>query len=106
MCGSATKNIGMGLLTGGIMGAVGGSMSYDEQQRVENERKREAKKQADAQNALMIEMNKPSATVIDPVVDSDTKAKKLRALRYGMTSTVKTSPLGVSNSIGKTKLGQ
>lgn len=106
MCGSATKDIGLGMLTGGVIGGLAGSASYDERKRQENEQKRVAKQQADSQNALIAELNKPSATIIDPVVDSDTKNKKLRALRYGMTSTVKTSPLGVSNIGGKTKLGQ
>lgn len=86
-----------------------GITSYmdDKANDLKNDGERMAAEQKAANVAAIAEANKPAPTMVDPLVDDATKQKRLRALRFGLSSTVKTSPMGVpANNVPKTKLGQ
>jgi len=105
MCGSSKINP-LKIITGGLtLGLT--TMADDQARKAEKEAKDEAAKQQAANDKMVAEMNKPAATMVDPLVDEDTKRKRLNALRLGLSSTIKTSPMGVpANNALKTKLGQ
>ena len=105
MCGSPKINP-LKIITGGLtLGLT--TMADDQARDMKNDQKKENAKQAAANAARVAEMNKPAPTMVDPLVDEETKQRKLRALRFGLSSTIKTSPMGVpANNMPKTKLGQ
>lgn len=104
MCGSSNIKP-MKILTGAM--SLGLTTMADDAAR---DAKRDADKMArdnkNANDATIAELSKPKPEMMDPVVDADTKAKRLRALRFGLSSTIKTTPMGVTAAPGKTKLGQ
>lgn len=105
MCGSPKINP-LKILTGAMtLGLT--TMADDKARDMKNDQKKENAKQQAANDAMVAEMNKPAPTMVDPLVDEETKRKKLRALRFGLSSTIKTSPMGVpANNAPKMKLGQ
>lgn len=104
MCGSGgvkPLKILAGAMTLGLSSYVD-----DKANDAKNDVERAAAENKKANNEMIAELNKPKPQMVDPLVDADTKNKRLRALRFGLSSTIKTSPMGVSNIGGKTKLGQ
>ena len=106
MCGSSPDK---GKLWGSLLlpgiGTLAGA-GKDSAKKAEQEAAAAAAQQQKNNDEMLAELRKPTATIVDPLIDPTEKNKRLRALRSGLLSTIKTSPMGVSNLGGKTKLGQ